>query len=713
MTLNMPYDEVVKRIVEETNLSKEEVIQRIDEKVKELGGLITLEGAAHIIARELEVNLYNSQPAQKPKPITISDLMDGMNNVSITAMIRTIYEPKVFTKKDGSQGAVQNIHLLDKSGDCRLVLWDDQIRQFNDVGLSKGDIIHIDGAYVKESKFDGIKELSLSSRSQIELNPKNVKKEAFPETLLEPPKIENIKLGQTDIELIGQISNIRPRSTFNRKDGSEGQVASLELADETGKIKVTLWDDQTDIIDVLKEGNVVTLVGGYSREGLNNSVEIHLSRNGFIEKNTKTKLSVPEEILNSQSILGSPSKKKTTPQKEVRLSDLDESLTNIAVIARITGISNIREFQRKDGSTSTVGSLMVQDTSGPGKITFWNSKTDYIKQVDIGDVIRVEGAYVRLGLRGEPEVHVGGNTNVEINPEYLKDAVPELDLDYLEIASLEPNISDVNLKALATRVQELRSFSKNDGSTGHVLNIGISDNTGSTRVVAWDEQAIELESLEEMTPIEILHGYTKEGNQGVEVHLGLLSSVRKLDKSDVPELENITPILSTTGEKSKSAERVNMINLLDGQFAEVRGTILKLYEGKMYYLSCPECRKKVEETNNGNWQCEEHGEVSPDTALLVSIALDDGTGCIKATFFRDLAEQLLDTKADEIVKELEEAGVQPVVAKFEQRIKGREIVVRGKARKNKYDDGMDIIVSSFSEADIKAEIERAKKSLNV
>ena len=520
MTLNMPYDEVVERIVAETKLSKEEVIEKINEKVKELGSLITPEGAAHIIARELEINLYGSQPIQKPQPTVIADLIEGMNNVTITALVRNVYDPKNFSRKDGTQGAVQNIHLIDKSGHCRLVLWDDQIRQFKDMSVSRGDFLRLSGSFVKESKFDGIKELSLNSRSEIDVDPKDIKKEEFPDSLLDSQKISSLSLGQTDIELIGKITAIRPASTFTKKDGSEGKVASIEIADETSKIKITLWDTSADSTENFKVGDVLEIQGGYTRQGLNNNVEIHLGKNGSLQKNSKKSIEVPKEILESDSTLSTPGKSDRGASKEVRLSDLDETMKNILIIARITGISNIREFSRSDGTNSMVGSLLVKDNSGPGRITLWNSMTDYIKKVDIGDAIRVEGAYVKIGLKGDPEVHVGRSTTIEINPEYLKDALPELKLDFKEISSLEPRERDVNVRALVMRVQEIRTFAKHDGNEGKVLNIGISDNSGSTRLVAWDEKAIELENIEEMSPIEILHGYTKEGSQGVEIHLG-------------------------------------------------------------------------------------------------------------------------------------------------------------------------------------------------
>ncbi|MBN1328543.1 MAG: DUF2240 family protein [Candidatus Heimdallarchaeota archaeon] len=712
MTLNMPYDEVVERIVSETNLSKDEVIKRINDKVDELGGLITLEGAAHIIARELEINLYDSQQIQKLQPTKISELIDGMNNVTITAMIKHVYEPKSFSRNDGTQGAVQNAQLVDKTGFCRLVLWDDQIRQFNDYGISRGDIIRISGAFVKESKFDSVKELSLNSRSQIDTDPKGINEKDYPGSLLEQQKIKNLSINQFDVELLGKITAIKPASNFSKKDGSEGSVSSLEIADETGKVRITLWDTKAEEIIKFKVTDIVEIVGGYTRQGMNGTIEVHLGKNGAIIKKPNVKIEIPEEILKEESSIRSISNGPKEASKEVRLSDLNENMSNISVLARITGISDIREFERKDGTKSVVGSLIVIDNSGPGRITIWNSMTDYIKTVEIGDVIRIENAYVRLGLRGEPEVHVGKGATIEINPEYLTDAIPELTIKYTNLADLEANMKDVNVKAKIMRIQEIRTFTKNDGEEGHVLNIGISDNTGSVRLVAWDSKAIELEALQEMTSIEILHGYTKEGMQGVEIHLGTLSTIQQLEKAEALEFSDIKLQKNLTSEKTPT-KRVDMVDLEEDQFSEIRGTLLKIYEGKMYYYSCPECRKKIVESEDSKWKCEEHGTVEPQKTIFISIALDDGTGCVRVTFFREQAEQLIDMSSDNLIDEIENSGIQAVISKLEQRNKGREIVVKGKCRKNKFDDGMDLIASSFYDAETKTEIDLAKGTLNI
>jgi hypothetical protein len=53
-------------------------------------------------------------------------------------------------------------------------------------------------------------------------------------------------MGQSDVSLRGLVLDTDSIRTFDRDDGSEGRVSNLTLGDETGRIRVTLWDDRAD-----------------------------------------------------------------------------------------------------------------------------------------------------------------------------------------------------------------------------------------------------------------------------------------------------------------------------------------------------------------------------------------------------------------------------------------------------------------------------------
>ena len=55
-----------------------------------------------------------------------------------------------------------------------------------------------------------------------------------------------------DVTVIGVVCKIYDAITFMRDDGSTGQVRSLEMEDDTGSIRITLWNDDTNM--ELKKG---------------------------------------------------------------------------------------------------------------------------------------------------------------------------------------------------------------------------------------------------------------------------------------------------------------------------------------------------------------------------------------------------------------------------------------------------------------------------
>ena len=58
--IKIPYNDIVQKISETANISSEEIETKVNAKLKQLSGLISKEGAAHIIANELGVKLFEN-----------------------------------------------------------------------------------------------------------------------------------------------------------------------------------------------------------------------------------------------------------------------------------------------------------------------------------------------------------------------------------------------------------------------------------------------------------------------------------------------------------------------------------------------------------------------------------------------------------------------------------------------------------------------------
>jgi replication factor A1 len=75
------------------------------------------------------------------------------------------------------------------------------------------------------------------------------------------PNIGELNRPQNKLEAIeGSIDSISEPRTVNLKTGGQAQVADAMLKDDTGQIKLTLWDAQ---IKMVKQGSKVRIENGY------------------------------------------------------------------------------------------------------------------------------------------------------------------------------------------------------------------------------------------------------------------------------------------------------------------------------------------------------------------------------------------------------------------------------------------------------------------
>jgi replication factor A1 len=157
-----PLDDVLSRIESHTRLKREEIKKRIEAKQKELMNLVSEEGAAHIVAKELGVNMSN---AEKRK-LELRNILPGMRNVTAAGRVFRTSNIVDFKKSDGSAGRVVNLFVGDKSGSVRVTLWDDQVNIVEDELVKLGDIVQISGALSRENIYGDV-ELTIGKYGRI------------------------------------------------------------------------------------------------------------------------------------------------------------------------------------------------------------------------------------------------------------------------------------------------------------------------------------------------------------------------------------------------------------------------------------------------------------------------------------------------------------------------------------------------------------------
>jgi replication factor A1 len=142
---------------------------------------------------------------------------------------------RTFERDEGAEGRVENVVVADETGRVRVTLWDERADRAEE--LEPGETVEVVDGYVRER--DGQLELHVGSRGAVEAVDEDV--EFVPDTT----DIDDVELGES-VDIAGVVRSADPKRTFDRDDGSEGQVRNVRVQDDTGDIRVALWGDEAD-----------------------------------------------------------------------------------------------------------------------------------------------------------------------------------------------------------------------------------------------------------------------------------------------------------------------------------------------------------------------------------------------------------------------------------------------------------------------------------
>jgi replication factor A1 len=90
-----------------------------------------------------------------------------------------------------------------------------------------------------------------------------------------------------------------------------------------------------------------------------------------------------------------------------------------------------------------------------------------------------------------------------------------------KISKLESNI-ECTVFGKVTNIRKSRSFNRKNGTTGKVINLELSDETGNCNLALWDKDVdlVNSNKIKVGTNIKIINGYVKEGFNGIELNVG-------------------------------------------------------------------------------------------------------------------------------------------------------------------------------------------------
>ncbi len=313
--------------------------------------------------------------------------------------------------------------------------------------------------------------------------------------------------------------------------------------------------------------------------------------------------------------------------------------------------------------------LVVGDETRSAALVAFDEVVEKLEELDEGDLVLARNLTVG-SFRNSPQLVVTRETELEVvgheeNPDRI----------------IERNISEVK-HGEYVRVRGVVASEPAD--TGERVYFWLSDETGSTRVNLWGEEADRAMDL--------------DYGDGVIVE-GWVST-----RSDYPVIN----VLRTQGRVEptevsiKPAIRKRVEELDKGDIAEVSGVIVTVYARRRYYEACPTCGRAMKEG-----ECPEHGAVEPERRPVLNVVVDDGSGTVRTVFFGEHAVEFVGYETTKEYLEADESDI-------EERLLGESVSVvlrvRGEGVVEDY-DAVALRARILTEEDFKREIQILAREL--
>ncbi|MCK5389132.1 MAG: hypothetical protein KAJ36_01495 [Candidatus Thorarchaeota archaeon] len=701
---------------------RNDILTMIQDKRNELGPeVINDESAAMIVARELGVDLHKMSPSARQR---IEDITESTKNVAgLVGRVDRIGTVRTFARKDGGEGKVASIFISDETGSIRVALWDEMTKAVSEDHISVGSIIQVRGAYVKPGLGNTI-ELNLGQRGTIKPLENDEIEELgvdFSATSKDEMKISDLQENTYDVSLKVEIQRVFRVSTFNKKDGSEGKVLAMVVADNSGSSRLVFWDDKADEVEGIEPGEVIGVNHAYTRPNRDgDDIEIHVGKSTVIERGLKDKIDTAESTPKYSS--------SSEPLGMKDIVDLESGMNDVDIEGKIATIYDVNTFTRKDGGEGQVQNIVIADKTSNIRVTFWGEDNEHIVKAKEGDIIRILHGYVKEGFRGGVEYQFGRSSKVELNPKGSK--LKQLDLSKItenassasgtggsseplgkiSISDLSVEMRDVDIEGKVVTAYDVKTFTRKDGAEGQLRNVVIADQTSKIRVTFWGEDVEKVADIQEGDVIRILHGYVKEGYRGgLEYQVGRKGEILlNPEDSDLKQLDLSDVAFETVATKASRVLIGEIDEASEGKNVEVCGIIVDMGQNRVFYEACPTCNKKLEAVDDG-YSCKSCGKVEkPEPRMLYKITIDDGSGSIRATLFGTVGEKLLGMTAEEAQKLIAKSGKEdePIQATSDK-IRGRYIAMYGRIKK--FGDSIEISSNGFEFADPLQEIKRLKE----
>jgi replication factor A1 len=395
--------------------------------------------------------------------------------------------------------------------------------------------------------------------------------------------LKDIYVGAKEATVVGRIMNIYPIHRFTRRDSNEqAATRTLVIYDKDAKVKVKLWDKHTMIPDEmgLQVGDVIKIVKGYVRAGLDGKPVINLGNYSAIE-------TAPDD-----------SSIPTIDSLTITVDAINSLQDNAVISGTVNSNPRVTDFVNARGEASKSLQLQLSNEAGTRSLraVIWNVDESRVPKVfRTGSKVHLIGVRVKQGNpqygSGDFEIHgdegtmlqfsssqedvevmplrvisIGEETGrgsfmclaVELNEGAMIECVPSRifgnsvtlskDDSYIRVtdegddtsfpnqSKFERKIQDVQIsqdpyiiEAIVLQAPETAEVNTKSGETIPMTSTLLGDDTGEIRLVGWRNQSAGVNKLNVGDRIRLASVTAGSGREGkAELTLRPYSSITRL-----------------------------------------------------------------------------------------------------------------------------------------------------------------------------------------
>lgn len=164
--LDFSLEEALQLMHEKSGVAKEELQQKVKEKVEKFSGLLTEQGAVVLVSKDLRIPLPYLE--KKSMHVPLGKLQNGMANIDVKGKISAINPIKTFMKGE-KEGKYLAVKIKDESGEALFTFWNEQVDDAQQKQIGMESEITIQNARVKT--FNNQLQLSLGFNATYTITP--------------------------------------------------------------------------------------------------------------------------------------------------------------------------------------------------------------------------------------------------------------------------------------------------------------------------------------------------------------------------------------------------------------------------------------------------------------------------------------------------------------------------------------------------------------